>query len=60
MQLENDVRDDLLLVGEKCSSVVCCRVSPIQKAMVVKLVKDNRSVCVICVMKEWDIYLYYM
>jgi hypothetical protein len=44
-QLDAEVRDMLLEVGEKCSSVVCCRVSPIQKALVVRLVKDNRPVC---------------
>ena len=48
--MEEDLKLELLSVGERCSSVVCCRVSPIQKALVVKLVKDNRQVRVcVCV-----------
>lgn len=31
----------LLELGQKCHSVICCRVTPLQKANVVKLVKDN-------------------
>jgi P-type E1-E2 ATPase len=32
-----------LEIGTKCHSVICSRVSPLQKAMVVKLVKDNNK-----------------
>ncbi|KAF7301327.1 Phospholipid-transporting ATPase [Mycena indigotica] len=31
----------LLHLGTKCDGVICCRVSPLQKALVVKLVKDG-------------------
>ena len=31
----------MLRLGTLCQSVVCCRVSPKQKALVVKLVKDG-------------------
>ncbi|KAF5390550.1 hypothetical protein D9757_002774 [Collybiopsis confluens] len=31
----------LLRLGTLCEGVICCRVSPLQKALVVKLVKDN-------------------
>merc|ERR1711899_453799 len=32
-----------LSVAEKCSSVICCRVTPLQKAMVVELVKKYKK-----------------
>lgn len=44
-QLEEECRLELLDVATECKSVICCRVSPIQKAEVVKLVKDNKDVC---------------
>ncbi len=31
----------LLKLGTLCEGVICCRVSPLQKALVVKLVKDG-------------------
>ncbi|KAF8623323.1 hypothetical protein AX15_006401 [Amanita polypyramis BW_CC] len=31
----------LLHLGIKCDGVICCRVSPLQKALIVKLVKDG-------------------
>ncbi|KIK68118.1 hypothetical protein GYMLUDRAFT_36948 [Collybiopsis luxurians FD-317 M1] len=31
----------LLRLGTLCEGVICCRVSPLQKALVVRLVKDN-------------------
>ncbi|KAF9946312.1 hypothetical protein BGZ70_003285, partial [Mortierella alpina] len=34
----------LLELACHCSSVICCRVSPLQKAMVVKMVKDAKKV----------------
>ena len=39
--LEEDVRETFLELAMLCKAVVCCRVSPLQKALVVKLVKDN-------------------
>ncbi|CAO3590835.1 unnamed protein product [Absidia cylindrospora] len=37
--LENDVEKILYDLAIRCKAVVCCRVSPLQKALVVKLVK---------------------
>eukprot|EP00002_Diphylleia_rotans_P034571 TRINITY_DN743_c0_g1_i4.p1 TRINITY_DN743_c0_g1~~TRINITY_DN743_c0_g1_i4.p1 ORF type:complete len:1152 (-),score=276.77 TRINITY_DN743_c0_g1_i4:216-3671(-) len=39
--LEDDLKYDFLRFARLCQSVVCCRVTPRQKAMVVELVKDN-------------------
>jgi phospholipid-transporting ATPase len=39
--LEDDTRLILLELAIYCKAVLCCRVSPLQKALVVKLVKKN-------------------
>ncbi|KAJ2992991.1 hypothetical protein HDV02_002716 [Globomyces sp. JEL0801] len=39
--LESDIRDTFLQLAMLCKAVCCCRVSPLQKALVVKLVKNN-------------------
>lgn len=40
--LENGHHKDLLLrLAMMCEGVICCRVSPLQKALMVKLVKDG-------------------
>ncbi|XP_002961083.2 phospholipid-transporting ATPase 3 [Selaginella moellendorffii] len=39
--LDSPLRATLLKLGIKCKAVVCCRVSPLQKAQVTKLVKDG-------------------
>lgn len=39
--LEDDVKDTFLELAMLCKAVICCRVSPLQKALVVKLVKNN-------------------
>ncbi|KAJ3122446.1 hypothetical protein HK098_002819 [Nowakowskiella sp. JEL0407] len=39
--LEPDISGTFLELATLCKSVVCCRVSPLQKALVVKLVKKN-------------------
>ncbi|XP_060150258.1 probable phospholipid-transporting ATPase IM isoform X2 [Globicephala melas] len=41
--LENDVKNDLLELACMCKTVVCCRVTPLQKAQVVELVKKHRN-----------------
>ncbi|KAF9366256.1 hypothetical protein BGX34_004707 [Mortierella sp. NVP85] len=41
--LEKDIEKILLELAVMCKAVVCCRVSPLQKALVVKLVKRNSS-----------------
>ncbi|CAG8530283.1 11561_t:CDS:10 [Diversispora eburnea] len=42
--LDNSLKDLLLDLGKRCQSVVCCRVSPLQKAKVVALVKEGLNV----------------
>ncbi|KAI9143285.1 hypothetical protein BKA69DRAFT_1063329 [Paraphysoderma sedebokerense] len=39
--LSSDQKDLFLRLGTKCSSVICCRVSPLQKAKVVSLVRKS-------------------
>lgn len=39
--LHESCKELLLELGCRCRSVVCCRVSPLQKAMVVKLVREG-------------------
>lgn len=41
--LESDVEHDLLELACMCKAVVCCRVTPLQKAQVVELVKKHRN-----------------
>ncbi|XP_058521860.1 probable phospholipid-transporting ATPase IM [Ochotona princeps] len=41
--LESDVKNDLLELACMCKTVVCCRVTPLQKAQVVELVKTHRN-----------------
>ena len=36
-----DLRKDFIDLCTSCKAVVCCRVSPIQKAEMVELVKNN-------------------
>eukprot|EP01127_Copromyxa_protea_P005386 TRINITY_DN15324_c0_g1_i1.p1 TRINITY_DN15324_c0_g1~~TRINITY_DN15324_c0_g1_i1.p1 ORF type:complete len:1142 (-),score=178.20 TRINITY_DN15324_c0_g1_i1:43-3468(-) len=41
-----EYRDDLLEIGEQCSSVIVCRAEPLQKAQVVSLVKKGtKKIC---------------
>lgn len=42
--LEPEIKLKFLNVGKLCKSVICCRVSPLQKAEVVKLVKDTLKI----------------
>lgn len=39
--LEEDIKLLLLELGTMCKAVICCRVSPLQKALVVTLVREN-------------------
>ncbi|KIJ56259.1 hypothetical protein M422DRAFT_219400 [Sphaerobolus stellatus SS14] len=41
--LESDLKPLFLSLGTQCETVVCCRVSPAQKALTVKLVKEGRN-----------------
>ena len=42
--LEEELRQKFLLLCKKCKSVLCCRVSPAQKAAVVQMVKNGLDV----------------
>ncbi|KAI8819345.1 uncharacterized protein EV422DRAFT_108803 [Fimicolochytrium jonesii] len=44
--LEDDIKMIFLQLATMCRAVICCRVSPLQKALVVKLVKKNVAECV--------------
>lgn len=39
--LENDMKQHFLALAVECASVICCRVSPKQKALVTRLVKEG-------------------
>ncbi|KAF5736244.1 hypothetical protein HS088_TW14G00380 [Tripterygium wilfordii] len=39
--LRSDVKNQFLQLAVKCSSVICCRVSPKQKALITRLVKEH-------------------
>ncbi|KAG8505325.1 putative phospholipid-transporting ATPase IM [Galemys pyrenaicus] len=41
--LESGIKNDLLELACVCKTVVCCRVTPLQKAQVVELVKNHRN-----------------
>jgi phospholipid-translocating ATPase len=42
--LEPENKELLLQLATRCAAVICCRVSPLQKAKVVEMVKDARQV----------------
>ncbi|RIB13767.1 hypothetical protein C2G38_2097551 [Gigaspora rosea] len=42
--LDKSLKHLLLDLGKRCNSVICCRVSPLQKAKVVALVKEGLNV----------------
>lgn len=44
-----DIRRKFLLLCKNCRAVLCCRVSPSQKAAVVKLVKDSLDVMTLAI-----------
>ncbi|KAG5422396.1 DRS2 [Candida metapsilosis] len=41
--LEPDLEDLFIELGSRCKAVICCRVSPLQKALVVKMVKRKKK-----------------
>ena len=47
--LHDDLRQRFLLLCKQCKSVLCCRVSPAQKAAVVQLVKNGLDVMALSV-----------
>lgn len=44
-----DIRREFLLLCKRCKAVLCCRVSPAQKAAVVKLVKETLDVMTLAI-----------
>ncbi|GMK57365.1 hypothetical protein CspeluHIS016_0401990 [Cutaneotrichosporon spelunceum] len=50
-QIFDDVDNEDLLIqlALKCNTVICCRVSPLQKAQIVKLIKDSLGVLCLAV-----------
>ncbi|KAI9495916.1 hypothetical protein BDB00DRAFT_810959 [Zychaea mexicana] len=47
--LEPPIKDELLSLGTQCMAVICCRVSPMQKANVVNLVKKGLKVMTLAI-----------
>jgi phospholipid-translocating ATPase len=47
--LDQSLRQKFLLLCKQCKSVLCCRVSPSQKAQVVRMVKDGLDVMTLSV-----------
>ncbi|EIW80800.1 aminophospholipid-transporting P-type ATPase [Coniophora puteana RWD-64-598 SS2] len=47
--LEKDISGTFLELALLCRAVVCCRVSPLQKALVVKLVKKNEKALLLAI-----------
>ncbi|ANZ77708.1 BA75_05205T0 [Komagataella pastoris] len=47
--LQDDCKRQFLLLCKQCKAVLCCRVSPAQKAAVVKLVKDSLNVMTLAI-----------
>ncbi|KAG1853931.1 hypothetical protein DFJ58DRAFT_647745, partial [Suillus subalutaceus] len=52
--LDHALHDDdhnalLLRLATQCEGVICCRVSPLQKALVVKMVKDGLGVMTLAI-----------
>lgn len=47
--LEKATKDKLLSIGTHCASVICCRVSPKQKALVVSMVKKGLKVMTLAI-----------
>jgi phospholipid-translocating ATPase len=46
---ETELKEKLLSIADRCKSVVCCRVSPLQKALVVELVRKYHDVVTLAV-----------
>lgn len=49
LALDDRVRDKFLLLCKQCKSVLCCRVSPAQKASVVRMVKSSLQVMTLAI-----------
>lgn len=47
--LEKELEQEFLELACMCKAVICCRVSPLQKALVVKLVKKNKKAILLAI-----------
>ncbi|KAJ4842107.1 hypothetical protein Tsubulata_028801 [Turnera subulata] len=47
--LKYDLKDQFLQLAVKCASVICCRVSPKQKALIARLVKEHTGMTTLAV-----------
>lgn len=50
--LENSLEDKFLAVARSCRAVLCCRSTPLQKSMVVKLVRNKLKVMTLAIGKH--------
>ncbi|XP_071773020.2 phospholipid-transporting ATPase VB isoform X2 [Centroberyx gerrardi] len=49
MALESDLRDRFVDLARRCRSVLCCRVTPLQKSTVVKVIREKLKVMTLAV-----------
>ena len=49
MLLSSDLQDRFVDLAKRCRSVLCCRVTPLQKSSVVKLVREKLKVMTLAV-----------
>ncbi|KAK5856963.1 hypothetical protein PBY51_010237 [Eleginops maclovinus] len=47
--LQDELKEDFLLLSCSCKAVICCRSTPLQKSQVVRLVRDHLSVMTLAV-----------
>lgn len=52
MALESDLRDRFVELTQHCRSVLCCRVTPLQKSAVVKVVREKLKVMTLAIGKK--------
>ena len=49
MALSSDLQGRFVDLARRCRSVLCCRVTPLQKGMVVKLVREKHKVMTLAI-----------
>lgn len=52
MALSSDLQERFMELARRCRSVLCCRVTPLQKSSVVKAVRDKLKVMTLAVGKR--------
>lgn len=53
--LDKTLENRFLLLAKRCRSVLCCRSTPLQKSMVVKLVRDKLKAMTLAIGKYLDL-----